>query len=94
LGFSDHLSQILRINSGICNMRSKIVMRKQFTKNSTEELKNLLSKESWCEVFNRFEITSSLKVFMDIFLYYYNTAFAYNRVKSGELIKNGCLMDY
>jgi len=33
LGFSDHLAQILRINSGIGNMRSKLVMKKQFTKN-------------------------------------------------------------
>jgi hypothetical protein len=45
LRFSDHLAQILRINSGIGNMRSKIFMKRQFTKNSTEELKNLLLKE-------------------------------------------------
>ena len=41
LGFSDHLAQILRINSGISNMRYKIVMKKQFMKNSIEELKSL-----------------------------------------------------
>ena len=46
LGFSDHLAQILRINSGIVNMRSKLVMKKQFMKNSIEELKSLLLKES------------------------------------------------
>lgn len=34
LGFSDHLAQILRISSGIGNMRSKPVMKKQFMKNS------------------------------------------------------------
>ena len=66
-------------------MRSKIVTRKQFTKNSSEEFKNLLSEESWCEVFNHLEVNYSLKAFMDIFLYYYHTAFAYNRVKSGKL---------
>jgi len=46
LGFSDHLFQILRINSGIGNMRSKLVMKKQCTENSIEELKSLLLKES------------------------------------------------
>ena len=46
LGFSDHLAQILKINSGIGNMRSKLVMKKRFTKNGIEELKSLLFKES------------------------------------------------
>jgi hypothetical protein len=60
-------------------------MRKKFTKNSIEELKNLLSKESCYEVFNHLEVNSSLKASMDIFLYYFNTIFPYKRVKSGEL---------
>ena len=37
LGFSDYLAQILRINSCIGNMRSKIVSRRKFTKNSIEK---------------------------------------------------------
>ena len=44
LGFSDHIAQILWINSSISNMRSKIVMRRKFMTNNIEELKNLLSK--------------------------------------------------
>jgi len=66
-------------------MRSKIVMRRQFITNNIEELKNLLSKESWYEVFNHLEINSSLMAFMDIFLYNFNIAFPYKRVKSRAL---------
>jgi hypothetical protein len=70
LGFSDHVAQILRINSGIGNMRSKTVMRRQFLKNSIKEFKNFLFRESWYEVFNHSDINSSSKAFMDIFLFY------------------------
>jgi hypothetical protein len=49
LGFSDHLAQIMKINIGKGNRRNKIVMRSQFTKNSVEEFKNLLSKQQWNE---------------------------------------------
>jgi hypothetical protein len=45
LGFSDHLGQVIKINIGKGNRRNKIVMRRQFTNNSVEELKNLLSKQ-------------------------------------------------
>ena len=81
LGFSDHLTQILRINSGIDNMKSEIVMRRQFMENSIEKIKNLLSKESLYEVFNHLEVNSSFKAFMNIFLYYFNIAFPYKRAK-------------
>jgi hypothetical protein len=94
LGFSDHLAQILRVNGGIGNMRCKIVITRQFTKNSVEELKNLLSKGSWYEVFNHLEVNSFLKAFMDIFLYCFNIAVSYKSVKSRKLIKDGCLMDH
>jgi hypothetical protein len=47
LGISDHLAQIVRINIGKGNRRTKIVVRRQVTNNNTEELKNLLFKESW-----------------------------------------------
>jgi hypothetical protein len=47
LGFSDHLAQVVKINTG--NRRNKIAVRRQLTNNNKEELKNLLSKESWNE---------------------------------------------
>jgi hypothetical protein len=34
LGFTDNLAQILRINNGVGNMRSKIVMTRQIARNS------------------------------------------------------------
>jgi len=42
-------------------------VRRQLTNNNIEELKNLLSKESWKEVFNHSDVNSSLKAFLDIF---------------------------
>jgi hypothetical protein len=53
LGFSDHLAQVIKINSGKGNRRNKIVLRRQLTNNNIEEFKNVLSKESWNEVFNQ-----------------------------------------
>jgi hypothetical protein len=52
LGFSDHLAQVVRINTGKGNKRTKTAVRRQLTNSSIEELKNLLPKESWNEVFN------------------------------------------
>jgi hypothetical protein len=46
LGFSVHLVQIVKINTGKGNRRTKIVVRRQLTNNGIEELKNLLSNES------------------------------------------------
>jgi len=49
LSYSDHLEQMVRINIGKGNRRTKIVVRRQLTNNNIEELKNLLSKELWNE---------------------------------------------
>ena len=69
LSFSDHLAQIVKLNTGKGNRRDKIVLRRQLTNNNIEELKNLLSKESWNEVFSHTDVNSSLKASMDIFLF-------------------------
>jgi Trm5-related predicted tRNA methylase len=75
LGFSDHLAQIVRINIGKGNRRTKIVVRRQLTNNGIDELKNVLLKESWNEVFNHSDVNCSLKAFFDIFLYCFDIAF-------------------
>jgi len=54
----------------------------------------MLSKGSCYEVLYHSELNSSFKAFMDIFLYYFNIAFIYKRVKPMELMKDGSLMDY
>jgi hypothetical protein len=59
-------------------------VRRQLTNSSIEEFKNLLSKESWNEVFNQSDVNSSLKAFLDIFLYCFDIAFPYKRVKLRE----------
>ena len=86
MGFSDHLAQIIRINIGKGNRRTKIVVRRQLTKSSIEELKNLLPKESWNEVFNHSDVNSCLKAFLNIFLYCFVIAFPRKRGKLKERI--------
>jgi hypothetical protein len=39
-GFSDHLAQVIRINIGKENKRTKIAVRRQLRDNSIEELKH------------------------------------------------------
>ena len=84
LGLSDHLSQIVRMNTGKRNKKIQIVDRRQFTKNRVKELKNLLSQESWNEVINYSDVNLSLRAFLDNFLYCFDVAFPYKRVKLRE----------
>jgi hypothetical protein len=86
LGFSDHLAQIVRINIGKRSKTTKIVVRRQLTNNSDEEFKNLLSKESWNEVFNHSDVNCSLKAFLDIFFYCFYIAFPY-KLNSMALVR-------
>jgi len=74
LGFCDYLAQIVRINIGRGNRRTKIVVRRQLTNNSIEEFKYLLSKKLWNEIFNHSDVNSSLKALLDIFLYCFDIA--------------------
>ena len=73
LGFSHHLAQVVKMYTGKGNRGDKIVVRRKLTNNNIEELKNLLSKESWNEVFNHTDVIPSLKAFMDIFLFCIDT---------------------
>ena len=52
LGLSDHLVQIVEINIGGENRRTKAVVRRQFKHNSVKEFKHLLPKEVWNDVYN------------------------------------------
>jgi hypothetical protein len=82
LGYSDNLAQILSIKSGKDIKCLKKVRKRQFTQDRVEEFKYVLSKEPWQEVFNQSDVDSSLKAFMDIFLYYFNIALPYKMIKS------------
>ena len=63
-------------------------MRRQLTNINIEEFKNLLFMESWNEVFNHSDVNFSLKAYMDIFLFCFETAITYNRQKLGEIRNN------
>ena len=84
LGFSDHLAQIVRINIGKRKRRTKTIVRRQFTYNSIEEFKHLLSKELWNDIYNHLDVNSSLEAFLDTFLHCFNIAFPYKRVNLRE----------
>jgi exonuclease III len=86
LGLSDHLAQIAGMSSGKGNKKIKIVYRRQFTKNRVEEFKNLLSQETWNEVSDCSDVNLSLKAFLDNFLYSFDVAFPYKRVKLREKV--------
>ena len=81
LGFSDQMVRVVKINTGKGNRRNKIVLRRQLTNNNMEEFKNLLSRGSWNEIFNRSDVNSSLKAFMDIFLFCLETTIPYKKQK-------------
>jgi len=89
LGFSDHLTQVVKINTGKGNRRNKILLRRQLTNNNNnEEFKNLLSQELWNEVFNHSDVNCSSKAFMDIFLFCFETTIACKRQKLREIKNN------
>jgi len=80
LDLSDHLAQIVEINIGKKNGKTKTVVRRLFTHNNIEEYKILLSKEFWNDVYNCLDVNSSLESFLGIFLQCFNIAFPYKRV--------------
>jgi len=85
LGLSDHLAQLVEINIGKKkNRRTKTVVRIQFTHNSIEEFKHLLSKEVWNDVYNCLDVNPSLEAFLGTFLHCFNIAFPYNVVNLRE----------
>ena len=86
LGLSDHLAQIIRIQSEIRNKKTKTIVKRQFTDHRVEDFKNLLSQESWDEVVDLSDVNASLKAFLDIFLYLFNITFPYKRVKLKEKV--------
>jgi len=84
LGLSDHLAQIVEINIGKKNWKTKTVLRRLFTHNSIEEFKHLLSKEFWNDVYNCLDIKSSLETFLGTFLHCFNITFPYKSVNLRE----------
>jgi len=84
LGLSDHLTQIVKLIIGKRNRRTKTVVRRQFTHNSGEEFKHLLSKELWNDVYNCLDVNCSLEAILVTFLHRFNIAFPYKRVNLRE----------
>jgi hypothetical protein len=74
----------VNINTGKKNRRTKMVVRRQFTHNSIEEFKHILSKEVWNDVYNCLDVNSSLEAFLGTYLHCFNIAFLYKRVNLRE----------
>jgi len=86
LGLSDHLAQVIRINSEIGSNKTKIIVKRQFSNHRIDEFKNLLAQVSWDEVVMQSNVNASLEQFLQIFSHCFNTAFPYKRVKLTERI--------
>ena len=52
---------VVEINIGEKNRRTKMVVRRQFTHNSIEQFKHLLSKEVWTDVYKCLDVNCSLE---------------------------------
>jgi hypothetical protein len=84
MGFSDHLAQVIRINTGNKKRKNTLVVRRHLTNRNIEAFTQLLAKESWNDVLNQSDVNASLKAFMDSFLYYFETAIPYKK----KIIRN------
>ena len=86
LGLSDHLAQILSIQSEKRTNILNTIVKRQFTNSRFEEFMYLLSRESWVEVVNQSDVNAALEAFSLIFLHCFNITFPYKRVKLREWI--------
>ena len=92
LGYSDHKAQILQLNVKTMVRKCKKIKSRPYSENCVGEIKCLLNKESWQEVFQTSEVNSALQVFMDIFGYYFNIAFTYKlKISIRHVIVKGWL---
>lgn len=99
LGISHHLAQVMRINTGPRSPKAmnKKTERRKFTQNHIERFKNLMCNESWVEVCSQSDVNNSVKAFMDIFLFHFETVFPYKRVMlsistNGKWLSKGILI--
>ena len=84
MGFSDHLAQVIKINTGNKKIKNTLVVRRPLTNRNIEEFTRSLAKESWNDVPNQSDVNTSLKAFMDSFLYCFETAIPYKK----KLVRN------
>ena len=79
-GYSDHKAKILQLNVKTIVRKCRKIKSQQYSEKSIEEFKCLLNNESWQEGFQTSEVNSALRVFMDIFGYYFNITFPYKLI--------------
>jgi hypothetical protein len=79
MGFSDHLAQVIKINTGNNKRKSLPVVGRLLTNRNREEFTCLLAKESWDDTFNQSDLNTSSKAFMKSFLYCLETAIPYKK---------------
>ena len=75
LAYSDHLAQFLYIKSKNLLNGPITTCNRHFTGNNDEEFKYMLHEETWADVLAPNEPNASFNLFMNTFVYYYNTAF-------------------
>jgi hypothetical protein len=91
MGFSDHLAQIIKINTGNKKRKNTLVVIRHLTNRNIEEFTRLLAKKLWNDVLNQSDVNASLKEFMDSFCFCFETAIPYKRIKIRNLENNNWL---
>jgi hypothetical protein len=55
---------------------NKRVLKRHFRENNIREFKYLLNKETWQEVLTETDVNAKFEVFMNLFMYSFDTAFS------------------
>jgi hypothetical protein len=88
MGFSDHLAQVIKINTGNNKRKNIPVVGRHLTNRNREEFICLVAKESWDDNLNQSDVNASLKAFMKSFLYCLDTTIPYKKLKRNVNNKN------
>jgi hypothetical protein len=68
MGFSDHLAQLIKINTGNNKRKNIPVVERHLTNSNREEFTCLLAKERWDDTLNQSDVNASSKAFTETFL--------------------------
>lgn len=102
---SDHDAQVLEINTSETqnNLSNITCFKRHFSNDNKSLFLNLLSKESWCTVYNE-TVESKFDTFFNIFYYYFDISFPKTKTRllknsqgwiNSDLIKNkNRILDY
>ena len=84
LGLSDHCAQILSIPIADSRNITYRINKRQYSEANVQEFIQLLDQVTWQEVYDELNVNTKFNKFMEIFLYYYNTAFPIKTIRTRD----------